>query len=172
MLDPIYDDLPDDEELIFLKLESAYRETCERNALEAQRNEQNGYFPAEQYLQYMRQTAAAAAELQLGILQDTPIPLAENLTLSTYQDFRGQVDHYRTTLQIRHARRAKGYSVRFDAKTKRIVSHHIAQVREIIIKLEVDDWKKESLLTCLNNLQAEIDRERSRYEVFGALVIE
>jgi hypothetical protein len=172
MLDPIYDDLPDDEELMFLKLESAYREACEQNIIEVQRNEEPGYFPAEKYLQYMRQTSAAAAELQLGILQDIQIPLAEDLTISAYQDFRGQVDYYRTTLQIRHARRAQGYSVRFDAKTKRIVNHHLAQVRDIITKLEVDDWKKESLLACLNNLQAEVDRDRSRYEVFGAFIIE
>jgi len=165
MLDPIYEDLPDDEELIFLKLESAYRQSCEQHVFEAQRNEEPGYFPAEQYLQYMRQTSAAAAELQLGILQNIEIPPAENMTTSTYQDFLGQVDYYRTTLQIRHARRAQGYSVRFDAKTKRIVTHHLEQVREIILKLEVDDWKKESLLACLNNLQAEVDKDRSRYEI-------
>jgi hypothetical protein len=172
MLDPLYNDLPDDEGLIFLKLESAYRQACERDAFEAQRNEPNGYFPAEQYLQYMRRTAAAAAELQLGILQNFHIPFAEDLTTSVYQDFRGQVDDYRTKFQIRHARRVKGYSVRFDAKTKRIVSHHLAQVREIIIKLEVDDWKKESLLTCLSNLQAEVDKDRSGYEVLGAFIVE
>ena len=172
MLDSVYDDLPDDEELVFLKLESAYREVCERTVLEAQRNEANGYFPAEQYLQYMRQTTAAAVELQLSIFEDFRIPLAENLTISAYQDFRGQVDHYRTTLQIRHARRSKGYSVRFDAKTKRVVSHHLAQVREIIVRLDVDDWKRDSLLTCLNNLQTEVDRDRSRYEVFGAFIVE
>jgi hypothetical protein len=78
----------------------------------------------------MRQTSAAAAELQLGILQDIEIPSAENMKTSRYQDFLGQVDYYRTTLQIRHARRAQGYIVRFDAKTKRIVTHHLEQVRE------------------------------------------
>jgi hypothetical protein len=172
MFDPLYNDLPDDEGLIFLKLERAYREACERNAFEAKRNEPNGYFPAEEYLQYMRQTTAAAAELQLDILKEFRIPFAEDLTISAYQEFRGQVDGYRTKLQIRHARRVKGYSVRFDAKTKRIVSHHLAQVREIIIKLEVDDWKKESLLACLNNLQAEVDKDRSGYEVLGAFIVE
>jgi hypothetical protein len=120
----------------------------------------------------MRQTAAAAAELQLDVLQNFRIPSADGLSTSDYQEFRGQVDAYRTKLQIRHARRAQGYSVRFDAKTKRIVNHHLAQVREIIIKLEVDDWKKESLLACLNNLQAEVDKDRSGYEVLGAFVIE
>lgn len=60
--------------MIFLKLESSFCETCERSILEAQQNEENGYFPAECYLKYMRQTAATAAELQLGILHDFAIP--------------------------------------------------------------------------------------------------
>jgi len=36
----------------------------------------------------------------------------------------------------------------------------------------VDEWKRESLLNCLNALQAEVDKNRSRYEVLGAFVIE
>jgi hypothetical protein len=87
--------------------------------------------------------------LKLGIFQHLRIPSAEHFGMSDYQDYIGQVDYYRAILQIRHARRVKGYSVRFDDKTKRIVTHHLSQVREIILKLEVDDWKKESLLTCV-----------------------
>jgi len=172
MLDSIYDDLPDDDELTFLRLESAYREQCDNSIFDAQRNAPNDYFPAEEYLRYMRQTAAAAAELQLGIADTLSIPRAEDLTYSHFRDFRGHVDHYRTALQIRHARRSQGYSVRFNDKTKRIITHHLKQVREIILKLEVDDWKKESLLAALNNLQIEVDKDRSGYAVFGAFVIE
>jgi hypothetical protein len=172
MLDAIYEDLPDDEELIFLKLESAYRQTCEENAFEAGRNKEQGYFATEEYLQYIRRTVAAAAELQLGILHDIPIPSAEDFSLSDYRNFLGQVEHYRTAFQIRHARRESGYSVRFDDRTRRIVNHHLAQIRELIQKLEVDEWRKDSLLNCLNAFQAEVDRSRSGYEVFGAFVVE
>jgi hypothetical protein len=120
----------------------------------------------------MRQTSAAAAELELDIASELEIPAADNFDLSDYRDFIGKIDYYRTALNIRHARRQKGYSVQFDAKTKRKITHYLGQVREIIIVLEVDDWKKESLLNCLNNLQSEVDRNRSRYDVLGAFVIE
>jgi hypothetical protein len=172
MLDPIYDDLPDEEELIFLKLESAFRETCERNVFEAQRNEANGYVPAEQYLRYMRQITAIAGELQLGIFQDRPMPNAEDFSIAGYQNFLGQVDHWRAAFSVRHARRSSGYSVRLDTKTRSIISHHIGQIREIIQKLEVDEWKRDSLLNCLNALQAEVDKNRSGYEVLGAFMVE
>jgi hypothetical protein len=172
MLDPLYDDLPDDEVLTFLKLEKSYREACKRNIFEQQRNESNDWFPAEHYLRYMRQVVAAAGELQLGILQDLSIPSADDLTEARFRDFQGQVDYYLTAFQIRQARRNKGYSVRFDDKTKRILNHHLTQMREIITKLEIDEWKRESLLACLNNLQAEVDKNRSRYECVGAFVVE
>lgn len=172
MLDPIYDDLPDDDELSFLKLEAAYHQECDNAVFDAQRNAPNDYFPAEDYIKYMRQTAAAAEALSLGIANELQVPSAENLSYSDFRDFRGKVDYYRTAIQIRHARRAQGYSVKFDDKTKRIISRHLQQIREIIIKLEIDEWKRESLLTALNNLQAEIDKTRSSYAVLGAFVVE
>jgi hypothetical protein len=172
MLETIYDDLPESDEMTFLKLEASYREQCERGAFEAQRNEQNGYFPAEYYLRYMRQTAAIAGELQLGILHDFTIPDAADFTIDHYRNFLGLVDHWRAAFSVRHARRSSGYSVRFDTKTRTIINHHLAQVRELIQKLEVEEWKRDSLLNCLNALQAEVDKERSRYEVFGAFIVE
>jgi hypothetical protein len=120
----------------------------------------------------MRKTVAAAAELQLGILHDFPIPSAEDFSLSDYRNFLGQVEYYRTAFQIRHGRRNSGYSVRFDDKTRRIINHHLAQIREIILKLEVDEWKRDSLLNCLSALQTEVDKSRSGYEVFGAFIVE
>lgn len=172
MSDTIYDDLPDNDELAFLKLESAFREQCDNNAFQIEQNEERGYVAADVYIRYMRQTSAAAAELGLGIANELFVPSATGFAIGDYRDFVGKIDHYRTALQIRHARRSKGYSVKFDAKTKLVIAHHLAQIREIIIVLEVDDWKKESLLNCLNNLQIEVDKDRSGYEVLGAFVIE
>lgn len=172
MSDTIYDDLPDNDELAFLKLEDAFRETCNNHAFQIEQHEERGFVATDVYIRYMRQASAAAAELGLEIANGLQVPSANNFSLSDYRDFIGQIDHYRTALQIRHARRSKGYSVRFDTKTKRVIAHHLAQVREIIIVLEVDDWKKESLLNCLNNLQAEVDKDRSGYEVLGAFVVE
>lgn len=172
MLDAIYDDLPETEELIFLKLESAYRDACVESARITCENEEPGYFPADCYLKYMRQTAAIAAELQLGILHDFAIPDAQDFAISDYRNFTGQVDHWRAAYSVRQARRNSGYSVRFDDKTRTIINHHISQIREIIQKLEVDEWKKDSLLNCLDALQKEVDKNRSGFEVVGAFFIE
>jgi hypothetical protein len=165
----IYEDLPDDPERAFLQLEGSFRDVCDQRLENVNTNE---YFPGDIYLQYMRRTLAAAQELQLGIFIDYEIPRAENLTEQEYRDFCGMVEHYVTTIRIRLSRRNKEYSVRFDSKTKRIISHHIAQIREIIIVLEVDDWKREALLSRLNDLQNEVDTDRASYGVFAAFIIE
>ena len=39
MVDPIYEDLPEDDELTFLKLEAVYRSLCDQNVFETLRNQ-------------------------------------------------------------------------------------------------------------------------------------
>lgn len=82
------------------------------------------------------------------------------------------MQHYRTTLQIRQSRRNKGYSVRFDTATKQKIRHHVEQVRGVIQKLEVEQPKKENLLKQLDAFLAEVDRDRTRFEAWGAVVID
>jgi len=52
------------------------------------------------------------------------------------------------------------------------VSHYITKIRELFNKLEIEDWKREALFACLNALQDEVDRDRFRFQIFGAMVIE
>jgi hypothetical protein len=75
-------------------------------------------------------------------------------------------------LEIRHGRRMQGYSVRFDAATKVRVQHHIEQLRGIFEKLEVEQDKREALFNRLNELQKEVDRERTRFDAYAALAVE
>ena len=65
--------------------------------------------------------------------------------------------HYRTMLRIRRGQRRQGYSVQFDDNARRKVHHHLDQVLEIFNKLEVEDTKREKLISRLNDLQAEVN---------------
>jgi hypothetical protein len=172
MAENIFDDLPEEPELIFLKLDDAFREQCDSAVFEGRNQHGDDYDSTGDYLTYMRKVSAIASELELDGLSVLEVPPASNFSYRFYQDFRGKVDYYRTILRLRHSRRAQGYSVRFDQKTKAKLTHYIDQIREVILVLEVDEWKKESLLRCLNNLQLEVDKDRSKYEVFGAFVVE
>ncbi|MEJ0077013.1 MAG: hypothetical protein WDO17_16520 [Alphaproteobacteria bacterium] len=69
-------------------------------------------------------------------------------------------------------RRVQGYSVQFDATTKLKVQHHIEQLREIFGKLEIEQDKRDSLFNKLTELQHEVDRDRTRFDVYAALAVE
>lgn len=75
-------------------------------------------------------------------------------------------------MQIRRARRVQGYSVRFDRATKEKLRHHLEQIRVLVDKAELGETKKEALFKKINALQAEIDRDRTRFEALAALTIE
>jgi hypothetical protein len=100
------------------------------------------------------------------------VPQIENVDFQTYQNFSKRVKHYRTRLEIRHGRRVQGYSVRFDGPTKTKVHHLLAQIRAVFSKLEVDEQKREALFSKLADLEAEVDRNRTRFDAYAALAIE
>jgi hypothetical protein len=66
----------------------------------------------------------------------------------------------------------QGYSVQFDPTTKAKVHHLLNQVREIFTKLEIDEKKREALISKLTDLDAEVDRNRTRFDAYAALAIE
>ncbi|MBI5262554.1 MAG: hypothetical protein HY852_12145 [Bradyrhizobium sp.] len=163
-----YAELPDDPEMAFLQLEKHFREQCEAKLKVAGENDYVNMY----YVEYISKVVAAIQELGISTEFETEVPSIANVSYQTYADFGKDVDHYRTKLSIRHARRAKGYSVRFDAATKTKIRHHLEQMRQIIEKLEVNRDKKQSLLDKLNDFAKEVDRDRTRFEAWGAVVIQ
>jgi len=159
----LFDDIPTDPELAFLELEKRFREVLYRSIDEEDQR-------TEDYLRYMSRTLAARTELGLNTLKNWSTPAAPSFSVELYQNFLSDVEHYRTTLEIRHSRRNKGLTVRFDAVAKKRLRHHLTQIREFVDKLEVDDWKRDDLYKAINALEIEIDRDRAHLGVFGDFV--
>ena len=59
----------------------------------------------------------------------------------------------------------------FDAATKQKIRHYLGQIRNIVDQLDVNEHKKEKLFNKIDDLATEVDRDRTRYEIFGAFVI-
>jgi hypothetical protein len=169
MSESLYEDLPEDEEAAFLILEQRFRTDRDKKTGAFDPDQ---YFPADHYLEYMRRTASAAQELGLSFYDQLTIPAIANLHWDSYRVFQSELEHYITSLQIRRSRRDSRYTVKLNTKTRSVISHHIAQIREIILRLEIDDWKREALLNCLNDLQSEVDRDRFRYQIWAAFTVE
>lgn len=164
----VYAELPDDPELAFLLLEKHFREQCEAKLKATENHTETQTI----YVEYISKVVAAIRELGIEAKFETKIPRIQDVSFHTYAEFGKDVEHYRTGLQIRHARRSKGYSVRFDGATKEKIRHHLDQLRGIIDKLEVNAGKKEALFDRLNDFAKELDRDRTRFESWGAVVIQ
>jgi hypothetical protein len=164
-----FQELPLDPEEAFLTLEERYRIECDEAVRQSNEHDNVSVY----YTDYIAQVLGAAEEL--GLVEaafEAEVPRIENVDFQTYQNFSKRVKHYRTRLEIRHGRRVQGYSVRFDAPTKAKVHHLLAQVREVFSKLEVDEAKREALLSKLADLEGEVDRNRTRFDAYAALAIE
>lgn len=121
-LDP-YEDLPEEPEEAFLKLEAHFRGVCARRLEAATQDDRVEVF----YLDYIVQVEAAIEALGLAGEFKTEVPSIENVSFNSYLDFNKDVTHYITMLRIRRSQRAQGYSVRFDDSAKRKIHHHLTR---------------------------------------------
>jgi len=88
-----------------------------------------------------------------------------------YRDFTADVDHYSFQMRLTHARHHEQYSVALDGNEKRKIRHYVEQIKTIIEKSNLDTEKKEALFDRINDFLKELDRDRTRLEVFSDFVI-
>jgi hypothetical protein len=167
-VDP-YDNLPEDPEAAFLRLEAHYKEECERELAAAQNNDQRTDII---FVHYMAQVLGAINELGLEGNFKSEVPSIEDVNYNTYLNFNKDVTHYTTVLKVRRSQREQGYSVRFDETAKTKIHHHLDQVRGIFDKLEIEDKKREKLISRLDDLTSEVNQPRTRFDRFAALTME
>jgi hypothetical protein len=163
-----YQDLPGDPEDAFLKLESHFHANCDRRLEAANQNDRTDVI----YVDYMAQVLAAISALGLEGQFKSEVPSIEDVNYNTYLNFNKDVMHYRTMLLIPRSQREQGYSVQFDETTRRKIHHHLDQVLDIFGKLELEDEKREKLISRLNDLRGEVDHRRTRFDRFAALTME
>jgi hypothetical protein len=163
-----YDDLPEDPEIAFLRLEAHFKDECERRLRAANQDERTDVI----HVDYIAQVLGAINALGLESEFKSEVPSIDDVNYATYLNFNKDVMHYRTILRVRNSLRTQGYSVQFDENAKRKIHHHLDQVLEIFDKLEVEETKREKLLSRLNELQSEVNQPRTRFDRFAALSIE
>lgn len=164
----LYAELPEDPEQAFLILEQRFRDECNRQINSAHESERTDVY----YVDYIAQVLATINALGLEAEFDAQVPKIEEVDYNTYLNFGKDVKYYRTMLEIKRGRRVQKFSVRFDGSTKQKIRHHLTKVREIVENMEVSQDKKEALLLKIGALEQEVDRDRTRFEAYAALVIE
>ncbi|MFZ2068095.1 MAG: hypothetical protein WAV27_19155, partial [Xanthobacteraceae bacterium] len=100
----VYADLPDDPEQAFVILEKFFRKQSEDKLARTENSMDQKVI----YVDYISKVIAAITELGLTAKFETEVPSIQNVDFNTYAEFGKDVQHYRTMLQIRQARRNKG----------------------------------------------------------------
>jgi hypothetical protein len=161
-------DLPEDPDLAFLQLEKEFRALADKQLETADNNSSYDTI----WQTYMNSTLAAARELGITYFERWERPPLGRDLYENYRSFSLAASQYTTQVRIRHSRRAKRYSVALDAATKQKIKHHLDQLKEIAGSLELSLVKRESILGKILALEMEMARERTRFEVIAALVLE
>jgi hypothetical protein len=165
----ILQDFPDDDEQAFLRVERAFHDELKKSERDWG---QDGPPPATEYIEYMSKTLSAAKELGIEEFSQWSRPSVNDYDPSHYQDFRQDVVHYRTAIEIRLARRARASSVRLSPADKLTIHHHIGQIRELLTQTPVDERKRARLFDKLGAFESEVDRDRTKMEAFGVAFVE
>jgi hypothetical protein len=121
---------------------------------------------------YMSVVLPAARHYGISDIANWERPAPANESLEFYELFISDVDYCISSLRLKNIERAKVYSVALDAISKTKLRHLLDQIRETVDKLDISVAKKDRLYSRINALQVEIDRERTPFQAFAALMIE
>ncbi len=164
----LYEDLPEDPEDAFLVLEADFRETCEMSILRSSEEVDERPY----YENYVVQVMGAVVALQISDIFTPDPPNIGEVTYTEYRRFKTEVLYFTTKISIRRGRRIKGFSVQFNRVTKKKILHYLNKIEDIIEKIDLSHQKKEALINKLRSFQSELDRDRTRLEAYGNLMID
>ncbi len=163
--------LPEDPDLAFVRLEELARQ--EFDARYGRSSEVSEYEAKQWALDYMCDVLAAAEEYGISELLDWKLPAYNSDEVwGISQNFRQEAKHVARKLHLKAVRRDKGQTIAFDAATKLKLRRLLENVRQIVDKLEISQAKKERFYNCIEALELEIGKERTRLEAYGDLAIE
>ena len=122
---------------------------------------------------YMSDVLPAAKHYGIERLADWEPPHTGdyNHMANSYRRFMREVDYCVTELRLRVVGRVKRKSVALDAATKVKLRHLLDQIWQTVDNLEVPAPTKDRLYSRLNALQEDLERERTRFEAFGELMM-
>jgi chromosome segregation ATPase len=162
------DQLPDDPLLRFVGIEKIVRERYEAAANRLDQEDTGVHLMR----RYMSLVLPAAKRYNVPGLQEWRRPSTSEDSWEYYSGFFADVDYATTDIRLQRAERLKISSVKLDAATKIKLRHLTTEIRETVDKLDVSVRKKERLYERLAELDAEINRDRTRYEAIAAMLIE
>ena len=89
-----------------------------------------------------------------------------------FKQIKFDIDAAITGIKVRHAEVVRKNSVRLEPATREKIRELINKIKLTIEGIDLPLPRKEALMAKLNAFATEVDRDRTRLEAFGALIIE
>jgi hypothetical protein len=158
----IYDNAPDDPELVFEYYVEIYRSQFLE---QVQLGDFSNHY--EDCMDFLVKVTAVAKALDLGILERwTVFPQEDDFNFQ-FLLFRSEVEHYLQIIRVKHGQRVSAYSVRLTQEEKHEIYGFISKIRQIIENSSLTTDKKDAIFAVLASLTLEIDRDRTRFDRIG-----
>lgn len=159
------DSLPDDPEAAFVQYEAVLRGRVRSNS------SPNNWDVERDYVAHVL-AFADTRSIPLDLPRNPPNDDAD--FSSWYQNFIRVVDYYKAVARLQVAARKKEHvsvlTLSLDFKAQ--IGGHLTAIRKIVVDADISENKRDAIFMRINNLQQEVDRDRTRTEAAMALWLE
>jgi len=160
--DIFYDEMPDDQGGAFVYLVRKFRAEFERAASETDQSQ----VVVELKQNYFASVIAAAKSLDIPGIKDYELPRSDEEIWNFGRHFELDVNSVVIQINIGRKNERRRFSVALNSTEKAKARHYVEQLKDLVQSSNCSVEKKESLLLKLNELLVEIDRDRTRFEIF------
>lgn len=165
---------PDDDELAFLHYERLFRGPLEKELAALQDTEQDSYWNSYNHFMqtYINSVLATVTALDLPLLDYwTNNPASAN-DERNFRQIKFDIDGTITQIKVRHSQRVRKASVHLEGGAREKIRELINKIKLTIEAIDIPLARKEALMSRLNAFAAEVDKDRTRFEAFAAMMIE
>lgn len=165
---------PDDDELAFLHYERIFRAPLEKELAALQDTDQERYWNSYNHFMqtYINSVLATVTALDLPLLDYWRNSPAATNDERNFKQIKFDIDGTITQIKVRHSQRVRKASVHLEGGVREKIRELINKIKLTIDAIDIPLARKEALMSRLNAFAAEVDKDRTRFEAFAALMIE
>lgn len=165
--DDILENLPTDDEDVFLVIENEYRKL-----LDARLESQDANAPWQEYYQaYIVGVMAAATECKILEIAERSPPTHSDSSYADFREFMLLVEQVVLRIRIRRARIKQGSTIALDQAARARILVNVQGLRDAIKELDVTDLKRAAIEKRLNKFVSEVNSGKTILESFGAIIV-
>lgn len=174
LIEDAFTSRPEDDELAFVHFEKFFRASLDAELAKLQENERDAYWDAYNHFMqtYINSVIATVRALDVDILRYWLNNPNAAYDPENFRQIKFDIDAAITEIKVRHANIIRKASVKLDNNIREKIRELINKIKLTLDGIDIQLDRKESLLKKLNAFANEVDRDRTRFEAFGALVID